>query len=455
MSNSPLGLGFPGLSVGVVFYVDLVFSLSSAIDLEGGFYVKVADGAFMEASIFGGEITESFFEGLSSKPLPVTVKSGSATFKADLRLRVQCGASADIDLIGLGAGAELGIYANLIEYVAVLESTPTCALQCRQWWDLNVGAYARLDVVIDYKTLGAVPTVSTTLLTAPTLTQCWLSRSPSAESAGLGATSAGASAGAPSVVVSSYASYVSTTGMSMATPEATTLSVSLSASTSASSASASSVSSHYLLSNSTASSTVESANVVTSTAYTTTVYTITSCAVTVPNCPASFQSEIVVTKTVDLNTASTATGTSLSSSSTAAAEKGAAAVVTIITDVIVLVPCATPVVETFIEPTSRSSSSSSSSSTFTAAGLAASSSAAGGALAPTSTALAPPVIAHGWLNTNATSLTAASVSSTGAGDYSRPTTAPIQTAGAAGTAGASGEVLALFAAGAGALLLLL
>jgi len=59
-TQTPAGLGFPGLSVGVVFDVDLVFSLSSDIDLEGGFYVKVADGAFLEASVFGGEVVDSF-----------------------------------------------------------------------------------------------------------------------------------------------------------------------------------------------------------------------------------------------------------------------------------------------------------------------------------------------------------------------------------------------------------
>lgn len=59
-SHSPIGLGFPGLSVGVVFYVDLVFSLTEQIDLEGGFYVKLADSAYLEASVFGGEITDHF-----------------------------------------------------------------------------------------------------------------------------------------------------------------------------------------------------------------------------------------------------------------------------------------------------------------------------------------------------------------------------------------------------------
>lgn len=58
-TQTPIGLGFPGLSVGVVFYVDLIFSLTEEIDLEGGFYVKLADGSYLEASVFGGDITKS------------------------------------------------------------------------------------------------------------------------------------------------------------------------------------------------------------------------------------------------------------------------------------------------------------------------------------------------------------------------------------------------------------
>ena len=59
-SQSPIGLGFPGLSVGVVFSVDLVFSLSSEIDLSGGFYVKVADDAYLEAGVFSGKLENTF-----------------------------------------------------------------------------------------------------------------------------------------------------------------------------------------------------------------------------------------------------------------------------------------------------------------------------------------------------------------------------------------------------------
>ncbi|KAI1128050.1 hypothetical protein F5Y10DRAFT_181847 [Nemania abortiva] len=145
-SNSPIGIGIAGLDVGVVFFVDLVFSLSEAIDLTGGFSVSVPDDAYLEADIFKGDIDDSSFGGLNSQYLPVTVTSGHATFKADLRLRVQAGAEASIDLFGIGAGAVVGIYANLIEFVAEIEETATCDLEAAIWWDLNVGAFAHLDV---------------------------------------------------------------------------------------------------------------------------------------------------------------------------------------------------------------------------------------------------------------------------------------------------------------------
>ncbi|KAF2969135.1 hypothetical protein GQX73_g4441 [Xylaria multiplex] len=177
-SNSPIGIGITGLDVGVVFFVDLVFSLSEAIDLTAGFQVTVPDDAYIEADIFKGDIDDSAFGGLNSQSLPVTVVSGHATFKADLRLRVQAGAEASIDLFGIGAGAVIGIYANIIEFAVSIEKTPTCDLETEIWWDLNVGAYAHIDVVVDYTTLGPVPTVSTTFLVGETITSCWIEAAP-------------------------------------------------------------------------------------------------------------------------------------------------------------------------------------------------------------------------------------------------------------------------------------
>ncbi len=72
------------------------------------------------------------------------------------------------------------------------------------------------------------------------------------------------------------------------------------------------------------------------------------------NCPASYQSEIVVTQTVDVYTtvcpaSATVTVPTTTSTPTPAGELPTV-IVDLITDIIVLVPCETPVVETFVPP---------------------------------------------------------------------------------------------------------
>lgn len=57
-SNSPVGLGLPGLDIGLVFHLDLVFSLAAEVDLTGGFYVKVAPGSFLETDVFSGDVVD-------------------------------------------------------------------------------------------------------------------------------------------------------------------------------------------------------------------------------------------------------------------------------------------------------------------------------------------------------------------------------------------------------------
>lgn len=59
-TDTPCGLDLAGLSLGLNFYLDLVFSLSAAIDFTGGFYVNVADGAYLEADLFEGKIVDHF-----------------------------------------------------------------------------------------------------------------------------------------------------------------------------------------------------------------------------------------------------------------------------------------------------------------------------------------------------------------------------------------------------------
>jgi hypothetical protein len=317
---------------------------------------------------------ETLSDGISTKSIPITVHAGSATFKADLRLRVQCGAEAEIDIIGIGAGAAVGIYANIIEFVAVLDSTPTCGLRTREWWDLNVGAYAHLDMVVDFKTIGLVPTVSTTLLNSPTFTQCWLPLSPHETGGSVitrSATTFSISGGPPG-----YASTVSLPGgggsgkgssrtasssvhatiSTVVLPTASRSAGGGAVTTHKTSASASSSGVKFPPSNSTS---PPEGGLVTSTVYSTTVYTVTSCAASVVNCPASWQKEIIVTQTVDAFTTVCPSGADITFPTTAKASPTpiasevpiAAAVHVVTTEVIVLAPCATPVVNTFEPPT--------------------------------------------------------------------------------------------------------
>ncbi|KAK8061176.1 hypothetical protein PG997_015397 [Apiospora hydei] len=485
-SNSPIGLHYPGLSVGVVFFVDLVFSLNATIDMSGGFYIKLADDAFLQADIFGGDVSDYFFDGASSKSLPITVETGSgATFKADLRLRVQVGAEAAIDTFGIGAGAAMGIYANLVEFVAEIEKTPTCDLETREWFDLNAGAYAKLDVVVDYKTLGLVPTVSTTLLSAPTLTQCWIPHKASGIAGpGLTMTSPALSATIPALpfisssMPANQSSKVTVSGLSHTVSSATiptstvsqaalsslsslsstdsitakyatsatvlsplssampslapplslngtgrypmvhssqvTVSGSQAAASSSSSSSLSSLSAslslaassrstsslppaasftakssgfsttitpplstaapsgalsplslngtgRYPMVNASALGATNETNLVTTTLYSTAAYTITMCAAGVPNCPAAYQQEVTVTKTVDSFTTICPAGAQVTwpaaaevsgeaGSPSAAASSSTTSQRVVVTQVVALTKVPSPKPETFVPP---------------------------------------------------------------------------------------------------------
>lgn len=129
-----------------------------------------------------------YSNGIQSKALPLTINTNgtTATVKAALQLRAEVGVEAATDAIPLpglpklGAGAELGVFVNLVELVGQLgvdaEADPLCQLEARESVDLSVGAFLNLDVQAGGKTFGAVPTVSTTLFAGPTVTQCLLSK---------------------------------------------------------------------------------------------------------------------------------------------------------------------------------------------------------------------------------------------------------------------------------------
>ncbi|EPE10177.1 hypothetical protein F503_05272 [Ophiostoma piceae UAMH 11346] len=394
-SNTPIGFGVAGIDCGIIFAVDLVFSLSAEIDISGGgFYVSLPSGAYVESSLAEGEVSGSFFKGISAKTLPVTVSSGTATFKCDLRLRTQAGIEGDIAIIG--AGLVAGVYINIIELVTIIETSEKCGLQCREFIDLNVGAFARAAIEIDYKTFGFAPTISTTLFSLPTATQCIGSLASEAASiiatataisGGSGTFSAGhsASPAVPSGVsvgatvsagVSASATATLSLGgggvahlgnstLSFAGSSSGALSATSTTSLSAATSTAATTTHGDSNTNITATATATDLSLVTSTVLTTKTYTITSCKATVVNCPASMQTAITVTQTYTnkyTNGGNTATETTTTTAALVVATT------TAITDVIILVPCPTPIINTFFFPSTTTAFTTVDASAATSAG---------------------------------------------------------------------------------------
>ena len=56
---SPLGIDIPGgPKLGLTFEINLIFNFQASIDLSGGFFFKLPDNAFFEASLLDGTLSD-------------------------------------------------------------------------------------------------------------------------------------------------------------------------------------------------------------------------------------------------------------------------------------------------------------------------------------------------------------------------------------------------------------
>jgi hypothetical protein len=383
---APIELSLAGLKVSAMVYLDLVLGVDAAIDFTGGIWVKIAEKALLETNILSGELLKTDFSGLSVKTLPIEVQIGCASLQADLRLRVQLVAEADVDLgsvldLGailplpdIGAGVELGVYANLVEYVGLLCDTPSCPVS-KESYGLNVGVAVGLDIEVeDILTLDLAPTVSIGLLTLPTVTICEQGQRPTHSAsasvtvtggvvgASVSATATGGKAGASASgkstgrVGGGYPSGKLPSGSAGLFPTGKSAGGVIGASAYSTATGTYAVSVPVITSSAAAGSDYGSGSgLVTSTVKATTIYTITRCAASVANCPASYASEQTIVKTVDVYTTvcpatvSLTAPASIKTTFPASSYVGPSAVTTVTTDSTLLVPCSE--VETFTPPT--------------------------------------------------------------------------------------------------------
>ncbi|TRX89008.1 hypothetical protein FHL15_010130 [Xylaria flabelliformis] len=186
VAPAKVSLPLPGLNVEALVHLDLVLGVHTELDLSAGVYVSLPE-ASLETNILSGDILDVDFSGVVVKVLPIKVRIGCTELLADLRLRVDLGLSAAVDvdeivpldqlLPGLhiptiGAGLELAVYANLLEYVGLFCAAPECPL-AKESYGLNVGAAVELGVAVeDLLSIHLAPTVATAVLSIPTNTIC-------------------------------------------------------------------------------------------------------------------------------------------------------------------------------------------------------------------------------------------------------------------------------------------
>ncbi|KAK6580726.1 hypothetical protein PZA11_006962 [Diplocarpon coronariae] len=258
------------LNFGMALFVDLVFSLSAEVDLTGGFELAFPAGAFITVDPLLGTIVEHGFTGGKTNALPITVTTatGGTTFKASLRVRVQAGTT--VSLFGTGFDFELGIFVDLIEYVATISSTPECPQLISGGLDVAIGAYAHAVGEVNYATFGAAPAVITTILEVPLSSQCLDGTAPTS---------------VPGYAMNSVAPVVSTSSVAPFSSTSLQTKTNLPAS-------------GYPA----GSAVTPAPALITSTVCATDLITLTTCSSTVLHCPANATADFVITKTRTLYT---------------------------------------------------------------------------------------------------------------------------------------------------------
>ncbi|KAI1301114.1 hypothetical protein F5Y03DRAFT_220537 [Xylaria venustula] len=419
-------LPLPGIKIEALVHLDLVLGVHTELDLSAGVYVSLPE-ASLETDILSGDILDVDFSGVAVKVLPIKVRIGCTELLADLRLRVDLALSADVDvdeilplnqlLPGLniptiGAGLEVAVFANLLEYVGLFCAAPECPL-AKEVYGLNVGAAVELDVAVeDLLSIHLAPTVATAVLSIPTHTICIPSytASPPPYSGSATPSSIGYSSGIPtssfpglptgiptssnpgsssgistpagpasssdvsstgpaSVPISSVPGSIGTPSLSLpglptgiptlSLPTGVPTSSAPGSSTGASSSSGPGssgvpTSSGPAVSSTGAVTTPASGGngYTTSTVTNTETYTVTACAVNVANCPAGYQTSVTVVHTTSYTTVCPVTATQSVTAAPAPTSTGGHNIESITKHVTTMVPCNST--STFVPPTQLS-----------------------------------------------------------------------------------------------------
>ncbi|RSL59952.1 hypothetical protein CEP54_007052 [Fusarium duplospermum] len=195
-STTPVGFAVrDNLEVGVIFTIDLILSVEGEINISSGFHLRLDDGVVFELGIFSEEIASITHNGGEFEFLPVTVESAGVVFKAILCVGVQAGfevGSNDLTIFGkdvakVGAGVEMGLYANIAEFITnvtlSLDEDDDCRLHVEEGYQLAVGLARGASVAIQNATWGPVLETETPIFYTTLAEACAIQRSRGTPSA--------------------------------------------------------------------------------------------------------------------------------------------------------------------------------------------------------------------------------------------------------------------------------
>ncbi|KAF2732119.1 hypothetical protein EJ04DRAFT_514147 [Polyplosphaeria fusca] len=173
-SNTPAGISVgENLEVGLIFSIDLIFSVEAEITISSGFHIKLEDGVVIEIPMFSDDVSGISFNGGQFEFLPVTIETGGVVLSAILRIGIHAGVTVsppgfnieigNKTLPKLSGGIEVGIFANIAEFVTSVNVAPNsqdCELQVVQEYKFALGAAAGATLAFSTQTWGPVAATS-------------------------------------------------------------------------------------------------------------------------------------------------------------------------------------------------------------------------------------------------------------------------------------------------------
>ncbi|KAG8168046.1 hypothetical protein KVR01_003735 [Diaporthe batatas] len=343
MSDLSLELAVPGLAeigIDAGFALDLIFSVSAAIDIESTFNVFFPEGSFIEVNIFNKEIVKQEITGLVVESVPLSIGAEidlSEDIQLDLVLRLRTGLaiSSELDIVGLelGAGAEVAIWLDIFKYTTTYrQGSSGSECSAAEVFALTAGVAVELDVEVGELELGLAPSVIITLASSTATTSTvtigegsqsqwgWRQSANSGNgngiqsgAAGNGTQIGGSGSGSSGSGSGSGSDASSPEGSS---PKSGSDNSSPQAGNNGQGAGSGSPTTTVSLTGSGAQ------GMTTSTVTSTNTYTITSCAASVTNCPNSYTQQIVTSVVVSYTTVCPVTATQTGGNSVTAITGG-------------------------------------------------------------------------------------------------------------------------------------